>query len=343
MTVQMSTNAFRVILPDSTPIGLCFEPMASLANHSCTPNATIMFDGRHMTLRALNPIKNGEQIFISYIDFTQDRDERRQELMDRYFFMCNCEKCEQDDGPYQTFLKSRPVPYPKLELFLTQEELYEVAKARCSETPPVKVQSFLAEVRKLLSDCRDPSVTPTKRLALLKEALVASKPLQQHKQFAQPPYPCILHELYLYHLENSSTYRQALSLLLFIYLNCDVYNYPQPHHHIRVTRLFTIAKLLKNIDGLKDVDLVSANQTLLLCVRHLAAKSHGAESRFMREIEEEIEDVETVQKRRGDVGTRLQEWDRSDISEETEAGREYASKIFEGLRDIAGEWLDGPL
>lgn len=338
---QMATNAFRATLADNTPIGLCFEPMASLANHSCVPNATIMFDGRHMTLRALDDIKMGEQVFISYIDGTQTKVERQQELADRYFFKCQCEKCEQDNGPYRTFLKSHPTLDSKLELFHTQKEVREVAQARSSDVPPVNIENFQPEVNRLLSRSRDPSITSAQRLAFLTEALAVAKPLRHRGQFAQSPCPFILHELYLHYLANDSTYAQALSLILFIYLNSDVYNYPQPHHPIRVTRLFTIAKLLKNIEGLKTTDVVSANQTLLLCVRRLAARSHGPESRFMKEVEEEIKDVETVQKTRGEVGARLQEWERTGVIAETDSGREYARKIFEGLRDIAKDGLDG--
>jgi hypothetical protein len=336
MSLQMGTNAFRVTLGDGTPIGLCFEPTASFANHSCMPNTAVMFDGWYMTLRALDPIKEGEQILISYIDVTQTRDERRQELKDRYFFTCHCDKCERDNGPYRTFLKSNPVLDPRLELFHEQKEIVQIAQARCSEPPPVNVQMFLPEVIELLSRSRDPTFSARAQLSLLKEALAVSKILSQHKLFAQTPYPLILNEIYLYYLANSSTYTNALSVLLFIYLNCDVYNYPQPHHPIRVTRLFSIAKLLKNIDGLQNIDIVSANQTLLLCVRSLGAKSHGVESRFMKEVEEEMRDVEAVQRTRGDVGLRLTEWGKG---ESTEAGNEYARKIFEGLRNLSEDAL----
>lgn len=290
-----------------------------------------------MTLRALDRIKTGEQIFISYIDTTQTRRERHDELKDRYFFTCQCEKCEQDDGPYQTLLKSQATPDPKIDLFLSQKEIRETAQARCSEVP--LNMNFLMGMSDLLSLSQD--TFPNKQLPLLKQALEDSEPMRQHKIFAQSPYPIILQDMYLHYLTTSSTYTKALSLMLFIYLNCDVYNYPQPHHPIRVTRLYAIAKLLKNIEGLKDIDMVSANHTLLLCVRRLGKKSHGAESRFMKEVEEEIEDVQAVQRTRGDVGMRLEEWNKKEAGEDTEAGEEYARKIFEGLRNLATEALDG--
>jgi len=55
-------------------MGLCFEPeAAAMANHSCTPNSTVIFDGRRMALVALKTIQKEKQIYISYIDTTEVR------------------------------------------------------------------------------------------------------------------------------------------------------------------------------------------------------------------------------------------------------------------------------
>ena len=56
----------------------------------------------------------------------------------------------------------------------------------------------------------------------------------------------------------------------------------------------------------------------------------------MCQVEEEIGDVEAVQRTRGDVGLRLAEWGKEEL---TEAGIEYARKIFEGLRILAEDAL----
>jgi hypothetical protein len=69
----MITNAFRATLADDTPVGLCFEPILAQANHSCSPNAVVVFDGRSVALRALESISKGDQVFISYITATEDR------------------------------------------------------------------------------------------------------------------------------------------------------------------------------------------------------------------------------------------------------------------------------
>lgn len=60
-------------------------------------------------LRALDPIKKDNQIFISYVDGTQYRVNRQAELEQAYFFTCNCEKCARDESPYDSYLRS-PIP-----------------------------------------------------------------------------------------------------------------------------------------------------------------------------------------------------------------------------------------
>lgn len=138
-----------------------------------------------------------------------------------------------------------------------------------------------------------------------------------------------------------------------------MYLYPQGHHPIRVIRLFTIARLLKQIASLQntpdnnpkelmagvppaiekevkaalsDIDLVSAVHVLLLLVQALSAGSHGRESAFWREVEMEAEEVEGVQGMRGVVGERLSGWIRDGDVE----GAEYARRVLQGLRDIGG-------
>jgi hypothetical protein len=63
----MKVNAFSATEPDDAPIGLCFEPTMAKANHSCLQNAFVSFDGRCVSLKALKPIANGEELFISYV------------------------------------------------------------------------------------------------------------------------------------------------------------------------------------------------------------------------------------------------------------------------------------
>jgi len=63
----MNVNTFRIARPDGEEVGLCFDPLLSMANHSCVPNACIQFEGRRASVRALRRIEQGEEVTISYI------------------------------------------------------------------------------------------------------------------------------------------------------------------------------------------------------------------------------------------------------------------------------------
>lgn len=350
----MATNAFRATLPDDTPIGLCYEPTLALANHSCVPNAFIMFDGRGISLMALDPIKAGEQIFISYVDFTQSRDQRRAELKQRYFFDCECQKCKHAYTPYRVCKESTAISSEKLALLYDYKTLVFQAEEREQEIQVM--QQELNDVREAISvthsliDLSKTTASETERLNFLKQASSDLSLYKTHKLFALPPYPTILDELYLSYIDNEHL-TSALILLLFIFLNCDIYNWPQPNHPIRVTRLFTIARLLKYAASLEPAalqhslpfipsevlagtDFIDATHAVLILVDELAPLSHGQGTRFVGQVELELREVEEVQRLRGGVGKALQKW-QSEGNSATD-GRKIASQIFTGLRTLAG-------
>ena len=93
-----STNSFRV----SGSAGICLR--ASRFNHSCSPNATFMFNSNTGDLRiyALGTIPCGEEIFIAYIStndllgrgmYGSSRRSRQVTLRNRYHFTCKCSVC----------------------------------------------------------------------------------------------------------------------------------------------------------------------------------------------------------------------------------------------------------
>jgi SET domain-containing protein len=58
-------NALTLVTPTQEPLGVCLDPFAACANHSCDPNAYIVMDGARLSLRTLNEIGKDEEIFLS--------------------------------------------------------------------------------------------------------------------------------------------------------------------------------------------------------------------------------------------------------------------------------------
>jgi len=85
---------------NSFPSGVKIK--TSRFNHSCERNATaiIMLNGEHQ-IRAIAKIKAGEEINISYntdpFSVFRSKKFRQMALLVKWFFMCSCELCENND------------------------------------------------------------------------------------------------------------------------------------------------------------------------------------------------------------------------------------------------------
>jgi hypothetical protein len=73
--------------------------IASMGNHSCSPNCSFSTDSGQLVLTAIKNIADGEAITYSYIQIMgRTTDDRRAELMDTKNFMCMCVKCMLPDS-----------------------------------------------------------------------------------------------------------------------------------------------------------------------------------------------------------------------------------------------------
>ncbi len=97
----------------SVKIGLAVFPKCSQFNHSCHGSVARAFEaggGRpKLVLRALRPIKGGEEVHENYGPsfYVQPRAERRRDLASRYWFTCQCVACK-DDWPLLQDLDRSP-------------------------------------------------------------------------------------------------------------------------------------------------------------------------------------------------------------------------------------------
>ena len=88
--ITASTQCDGDVHIEHTGTGLYVE--ASVFDHSCVPNATASGDGLCLEIRALAPIRSGEQIYIDYLQDVLPREKRIRLLAERYFFHCQCAK-----------------------------------------------------------------------------------------------------------------------------------------------------------------------------------------------------------------------------------------------------------
>jgi len=86
---------------DRSVYGFALFPVASMVNHSCTPNSFWTFVPQPagapiMEFRGITDIKTGQQIVYSYVNQYLPSLSRQQILLGSYFFMCDCRRCLED-------------------------------------------------------------------------------------------------------------------------------------------------------------------------------------------------------------------------------------------------------
>lgn len=61
---KVMSNTFNICDVDGTLVGLGVYLVPSLLNHSCEPNAVVVFHGRQLALRSIRPLSPGDQVCV---------------------------------------------------------------------------------------------------------------------------------------------------------------------------------------------------------------------------------------------------------------------------------------
>ncbi|KAI1895859.1 hypothetical protein AGOR_G00111100 [Albula goreensis] len=94
---KVTCNCFSISDGELQEVGVGLYPSMSLLNHACRPNCVMVFEGRTLRLRAVRDIQPLEELTISYTDVMTPSKERRKQLQDQYYFLCQCERCTTAD------------------------------------------------------------------------------------------------------------------------------------------------------------------------------------------------------------------------------------------------------
>jgi deoxyinosine 3'endonuclease (endonuclease V) len=83
---------------DQDTVGTGVFSVLCQANHSCDPNAEIVFsDSNLASLRLLRSVKAGEELCVSYIDEELESAAERRAALADYGFVCSCSRCVEED------------------------------------------------------------------------------------------------------------------------------------------------------------------------------------------------------------------------------------------------------
>ncbi|BGP57780.1 hypothetical protein JCM8202v2_005427 [Rhodotorula sphaerocarpa] len=173
------SNSFALTSPtDLSNIGVSICPLTALINHSCAPNAVVVFPSfpasgsntsKHMAVVALRDIPAGEEILTSYVDLSLPRTDRRRELEERYKFRCECEACDTPAGEVDPREAMSCPAAPKCAALLpiSQPDANEVECGKCGAKAPYRdVQPVIAAAREAYADAEKAQYSDP-RLAML--------------------------------------------------------------------------------------------------------------------------------------------------------------------------------
>ncbi|GAB0134590.1 hypothetical protein EsDP_00002955 [Epichloe bromicola] len=288
---KIQTNAFHRFDADlADQVGIFLEPTLAMANHSCIPNATVLFMGRKAVLRAERPVRAGDEIEISYTDYTNPVSQRGIAL-EEYGFLCQCPRCADDLNVYQVCAQSANMMALNTSSVVgsnasglqhhpgaTDPQKIRVAAKYCTE-PDAQVSGLSPEAKRVLG-----------------VSLAGYRPLVENDLWAVSPVPQILTEVSLFYTREQM-YTYAVVVAALVAVECDPYRYPAPFHVVRLKNLLVVVKLLvltaessaalraslrrmaakagletNILETLADIDQVSLGQMLLIVVLNASPK-----------------------------------------------------------------------
>lgn len=292
-------NSSRLVSPTFDPLGLALDPRTCVTNHSCSPNAVVVFDGPKLTVRALERISSGDEVLISYIDSSAPYGVRQADLKDQYFFTCNCVKCKRGPkSPEDQFL--RPGPEFEERIKVIDEMIPEIMKDPAWERHVIGTSSHDQRLSALqfyaysFLDSPDAAAEGSQHPARFRKAITICRNTSIFP-LTRAPLPA-LYQQYAVACLGAKRYNEALIAMLRLHVLIDPTIYPQRHHPVRVVHAWTLATLAKAVGSEPDTPFCKALQScgvdlsqlfiaLLVEIREQVPKSHGVHSQLGRLVE----------------------------------------------------------
>ncbi|KAI2780180.1 hypothetical protein F4815DRAFT_161587 [Daldinia loculata] len=241
-------NTFEIGSPlDAGHYGRGFDPLICSANHSCDPNVVRVCNQPSTVLRALKPIRKGEEIFMAYTETTNPFWVRQAHIKEAYHFTCQCAKCIKCPvSPEDTFAKpprELSEEYCKVADGLVKRHRAELGKFLAG-TDESRAQLRLAAMQASVFDVSESGYSLEKDL---KEALHLCIDSGMWT-WARQPVPELCRRLFSVYMESSSLYKAlklGLKLLVEIMPNIS----PQPFCPERLILTETLALISSMLAG----------------------------------------------------------------------------------------------
>ncbi|KAI2462735.1 hypothetical protein F4781DRAFT_426922 [Annulohypoxylon bovei var. microspora] len=241
-------NAFQISSPiDAAEYGIGFDPIICSANHSCDPNVVRVSNQPNTLLRAIKPIKKGDEIFMEYTSVSNPFWVRQAELKETYFFTCQCSKCRMCPVyPEDTFAK--PAHELPEDLCRSADKIIKLDRKSLEKyligTDESRAQLRLAAMQDLAFKVAESGdATEPELRAMLKMCIESGM-----WAWTRQPVPQLCRRLYAAYMESQGVYK---AFRLGCKLHFEIYPvlYPQPFHPERLIMAWTLSTMTSYLAG----------------------------------------------------------------------------------------------
>ena len=233
MVARFMINSHTLTTPTLDPLGLCLTTTSALLNHSCNPNAYVLFSGPSLHVRASHDIMPDQEITIAYIDTAQATKYRQIQLQGRYFFKCTCKNCST-----RTHCGDSMKP---------DSDQYDDPAFQKAELRVIEIDSKVNEIRESLDETSTTVLQAQKRYEAAANRLEAAlKVMKPYSPYLVIPYR-IRHDLFLNALASYDWFA-ALHHSLKSYFYIDPIHFPSSSpnsircHPARLVRKWTLLR-----------------------------------------------------------------------------------------------------
>ena len=233
----LKVNGLQLSTTYGDPIGIFLDPTLVKINHSCNGNVMVhrptytngtgwpnrlSNDKAMLKLFPLRDIEQGEELTISYIDFTEHVTTRQKNLQKDYLFTCTCDRCNRDTVAAK-------------ELSSTNSDL---AKQQVT---------WREEVNKHFQLLKGPHFSVASSTNAL-ESVIAAMESQPSFSPSTDPYPRAIHELKLLHMDNHKSVEAALMCALKEHLLVGPAICTSPFYPTRIVNAIYLLQILALLD-----------------------------------------------------------------------------------------------
>ena len=274
---------------------MCFDPTLALLNHSCSPNAAIVFDGNFASIRSIRDVAKDEQVTISYIDNTYKRSTRRGQLRTGYFFECQCLGCVPPDNKFlarDSFLCENP----KCKCLIAEPGLSDTFSCpKCHTSQSLSLNSLRSLEVKAIEVLEKGSFPTQNITTLLNDILLptlASLTSCPQWPSVRQPAPALRRQIYQLALD-AGNYEAAFHHSNMLSSPPLIELQPEPFHPLRTVHIFTTATLIALLAAQENnVEYLKRAWELLRVSWGLVRGTHGEGSEFAKRVAAKRGEVE---------------------------------------------------